>query len=83
MTDCVTAGLEEAGPIYMIGDNPKSDISGANALGDPWRSVLVRTGVFQGLNDAEHPAHLAVDSVADAVAAALHEARRRRWHAQR
>ena len=29
---------------YMIGDNPKSDIAGANAKG--WTSILVRTGVF-------------------------------------
>jgi len=30
--------------IYMIGDNPKSDIAGANAKG--WTSILVRSGVF-------------------------------------
>jgi len=29
---------------YMIGDNPESDIAGANAAG--WSSVLVRTGVY-------------------------------------
>ena len=29
---------------YMIGDNPRSDIAGANAKG--WVSILVRTGVF-------------------------------------
>ena len=77
------AGLAEDGPVYMVGDNPKSDIAGANALGGPWRSVLVRSGVFQGVNDSEFPAHVVVDTVADAVAAATHEARRRRWHAQR
>ncbi|PVH16657.1 TIGR01456 family HAD hydrolase [Candidozyma duobushaemuli] len=31
--------------IYMVGDNPESDIAGANACG--WRSVLLRTGVFK------------------------------------
>jgi len=29
---------------YMIGDNPESDIAGANAAG--WSSILVRTGVY-------------------------------------
>jgi len=31
---------------YMIGDNPKSDIAGANAKG--WTSILVKTGIFNG-----------------------------------
>ena len=31
----------------MIGDNPETDIRGANDAGDHWTSVLVRTGVFQ------------------------------------
>ena len=30
---------------YMIGDNPLSDIAGANAKG--WVSILVRSGVFR------------------------------------
>jgi len=30
---------------YMIGDNPESDIAGANAAG--WSSILVRTGVYR------------------------------------
>ncbi|EJD35630.1 HAD hydrolase [Auricularia subglabra TFB-10046 SS5] len=39
--------------IYMVGDNPESDIAGANAAG--WHSALVRTGVY----DPAHgkPAH--------------------------
>ena len=37
-------------------DNPASDVRGANAAGGPWRSVLVRTGVFHGVgNDAGAP----------------------------
>jgi len=37
-------------------DNPASDVRGANAAGGPWRSVLVRTGVFHGAgNDAGAP----------------------------
>ncbi|ODQ67755.1 HAD-superfamily hydrolase [Nadsonia fulvescens var. elongata DSM 6958] len=31
--------------VYMVGDNPASDIMGANNYG--WDSMLVRTGVFQ------------------------------------
>lgn len=31
--------------IYMVGDNPESDIAGANACG--WNSILLRTGVFK------------------------------------
>ncbi|KAM5543342.1 hypothetical protein V8D89_003216 [Ganoderma adspersum] len=31
--------------VYMVGDNPESDIAGANAAG--WPSVLVKTGVYE------------------------------------
>ncbi len=51
--------------VYMIGDNPASDIEGAASRGDPWTSILVRSGVFE--DDQEHPA----DHVVDDVAAAL------------
>jgi len=30
----------------MVGDNPDSDIDGANRRGDNWVSILVRTGIF-------------------------------------
>ncbi|GAO46283.1 hypothetical protein G7K_0516-t1 [Saitoella complicata NRRL Y-17804] len=41
--------------VYMIGDNPQSDICGANGYG--WNSCLVKTGVHQGDdNDKENPA---------------------------
>lgn len=53
--------------IYMIGDNPRSDIQGANASGDHWFSILVRTGLFKGENDAEFPAKKVVDNVYDAI----------------
>lgn len=49
------------GNIYMIGDNPKSDIRGANSAG--WSSILVRTGVFKGENDEEDPAKYVVDNI--------------------
>ncbi|GAB1318523.1 HAD-type phosphatase [Madurella fahalii] len=45
--------------IYMIGDNPASDIIGGNMYG--WNTCLVRTGVFQGgENDDENPSNFGV-----------------------
>ncbi|KAK7191349.1 hypothetical protein DPSP01_003039 [Paraphaeosphaeria sporulosa] len=45
--------------IYMIGDNPASDIIGGNMYG--WNTCLVRTGVYQGEgNDKENPASFGV-----------------------
>jgi HAD superfamily hydrolase (TIGR01456 family) len=57
--------------IYMIGDNPQSDIIGGNMYG--WNTCLVRTGVYQGEgNDKENPASFGVfNNVLDAVQAAL------------
>ena len=71
--------------IYAVGDNPAADVRGANARGPPWVSVLVRTGVFEGreANSATDPAHVVVDDVAAAVAAAQHRTRLARWHAMR
>ncbi|GAA5876931.1 hypothetical protein JCM8547_006313 [Rhodosporidiobolus lusitaniae] len=42
------------GKVYMVGDNPASDIAGANNFG--WESILVQTGVFRGSKpeDAAH-----------------------------
>ncbi|KAK4130036.1 HAD-superfamily hydrolase [Trichocladium antarcticum] len=56
--------------VYMIGDNPASDIIGGNMYG--WNTCLVRTGVFQGGdNDEENPANFGVfTNVWDAVTAA-------------
>jgi HAD superfamily hydrolase (TIGR01456 family) len=34
--------------IICVGDNPLSDIKGANDMGKPFKAVLVRTGVWQG-----------------------------------
>lgn len=57
---------------YMIGDNPESDIRGANSAGDHWHSILVRTGVFQGEeNDLKWPAKHVANHVLDAVKYAL------------
>eukprot|EP00792_Barthelona_sp_PAP020_P003906 TRINITY_DN1748_c0_g1_i1.p1 TRINITY_DN1748_c0_g1~~TRINITY_DN1748_c0_g1_i1.p1 ORF type:complete len:344 (+),score=97.36 TRINITY_DN1748_c0_g1_i1:38-1033(+) len=51
--------------IWMVGDNPKSDIQGA--LKNGWRSILVRTGLFQGINDDQFPAEYVVEDVSEAV----------------
>ncbi|EEP80662.1 conserved hypothetical protein [Uncinocarpus reesii 1704] len=57
--------------IYMVGDNPQSDIVGGNMYG--WNTCLVRTGIFQGgENDEENPASFGVfANVLDAVQAAI------------
>jgi HAD superfamily hydrolase (TIGR01456 family) len=57
--------------IYMIGDNPASDIIGGNMYG--WNTCLVRTGVFQGGdNDEENPANFGVFvNVLEAVKTAM------------
>ena len=36
----------------MVGDNPKSDICGANSNG--WHSILVRSGPSLYFSDAKH-----------------------------
>ncbi|KAI9369183.1 HAD-like domain-containing protein [Aspergillus egyptiacus] len=57
--------------IYMVGDNPASDICGGNMHG--WNTCLVRTGVFQGGdNDVNNPANFGVfPNVLEAVKAAV------------
>jgi HAD superfamily hydrolase (TIGR01456 family) len=56
---------------YGVGDNPKSDIQGANAAGDHWHSILVKTGLYQTKgevdNDHEHPADHVCHSIVEAV----------------
>jgi HAD superfamily hydrolase (TIGR01456 family) len=52
------------GRIYMVGDNPLSDIAGANARGGSWNSILLRSGVYQG---GPHDADALFDDVYEAV----------------
>ncbi|KAJ6092750.1 hypothetical protein N7486_008039 [Penicillium sp. IBT 16267x] len=51
--------------VYMIGDNPESDIRGANSYrsdyGSKWQSILVRTGVYTGGEPAWTPTTIADD----------------------
>lgn len=57
--------------VYMIGDNPQSDIVGGNMYG--WNTCLVRTGVYQGEgNDKQNPASFGVfTNVLEAVTTAV------------
>eukprot|EP00047_Mylnosiga_fluctuans_P006606 m.247959 g.247959 ORF g.247959 m.247959 type:complete len:329 (+) comp15584_c0_seq1:25-1011(+) len=56
------------GRIFMVGDNPKSDIHGAIAAGEPWYPILVRTGCFQGGdNDPHYPARFVAKNALEAV----------------
>lgn len=64
--------------VYMIGDNPESDIRGANDFESPngtsWVSVLVRTGVWDAVRSGGKVAHkpaVIVDDVKAAVEWAL------------
>lgn len=64
--------------VYMIGDNPESDIRGANEFlpedGTKWESILVRTGVFQPTAAEPEPRYkptVVVDDVVDAIVWAL------------
>lgn len=51
--------------VYMIGDNPASDICGANTFRSihksEWHSILVRTGVYRGGEPAWKPNTIADD----------------------
>lgn len=56
--------------VYMVGDNPESDIRGANdyksPTGSKWDSILVRSGVYRGGKPAHEP-KVIVQDVWDAV----------------
>lgn len=54
---------------FGIGDNPLSDIKGANLAGEHWSSILVRTGIFQSshANDLHNPADHVCQDVNHAV----------------
>ena len=51
---------------YMIGDNPLTDIKGANNA--KWKSILVKTGMHQSdENDLDNPATFVVNHIKEAV----------------
>lgn len=61
--------------VYMVGDNPESDILGGNSYRSPfgtdWISVLVQTGVYVGGTKPAHPPRKTVGDVWDAVSWAV------------
>ncbi|KAI1176418.1 HAD-superfamily subfamily IIA hydrolase [Nemania sp. FL0916] len=69
--------------VYMIGDNPESDIRGANEYatktksksGTDWASILVRTGVWNKERDGDpkYEPRVIVDDVKSAVEWALEQ----------
>jgi HAD superfamily hydrolase (TIGR01456 family) len=72
-----TSGNRQGHPlrrVFMIGDNPESDIRGANSYrsehGSEWISILVRSGVYSGGEPTCSP-RIIVDDVYDAVQWAL------------
>ncbi|KAF2275015.1 HAD-superfamily hydrolase [Westerdykella ornata] len=74
------ANPDELGPlkrVYMVGDNPESDILGGNSFesghGTDWVSVLVETGVYtKGTEPAHRPSKI-VEDVGAAVEWAVAE----------
>ncbi|KAF2090103.1 putative HAD superfamily hydrolase [Saccharata proteae CBS 121410] len=66
-----TAALEPLKTVYMVGDNPESDIRGANDYKSPagtdWHSILVRTGVYQDGTEPSQKPRVIVDNVMEAV----------------
>jgi HAD superfamily hydrolase (TIGR01456 family) len=79
-------GREDGGlrTVYMVGDNPESDIRGANTYDSPagmvWVSVLVRTGVHQEGQDPAWRPGMEVGDVYDAVRWAVEESK---WEGER
>jgi len=66
--------------VYMVGDNPESDIRGANNYQSPhgstWRSVLVKTGVYrEGREPPSCEPTVVVEDVGEAVRWAVEDAR--------
>lgn len=63
--------------VFMIGDNPESDIRGANDFQSPldteWTSVLVKTGVYREGSVPAYQPKVIVDDVLEAVKWALKE----------
>lgn len=68
--------------VYMIGDNPESDIRGANNYvsphGSDWTSILVRTGVYQDGTEPKYKPDIIQDNVLKAVEWAVEDAKKQR-----
>lgn len=63
--------------VFMVGDNPESDIRGANEFQSPngteWCSVLVKTGVYRDGSRPKYEPKATMDNVLEAVKWALQQ----------
>lgn len=63
--------------VFMVGDNPESDIRGANEfdsqIGTAWTSILVKTGVYRPGTQPAYVPKVVVEDVLAAVKWALRE----------
>lgn len=73
-SDLLSALHEDSGQlkkVFMIGDNPESDIRGANEFQSPkgtqWDSILVKTGVWNDSAPPKYKPKMIVDDVQAAV----------------
>ena len=77
--------LEPLRTVYMVGDNPESDIRGANSYESAskidWQSILVRSGVYNGGEPTWKPRTI-VDNVRDAVQWGLDRSKWRLLHSK-
>lgn len=68
--------------VYMVGDNPESDIRGANDYKSPhgseWKSILLKTGVYQSGTEPSCQPTVIVDNVEAAVRWAVKDAQKQR-----
>lgn len=71
-------GRAEFEKVYMIGDNPDSDIKGGNNFKSPaglrWKTILVETGIYRGGRPSVEP-DVIRPNVLEAVRWALEDAR--------
>ena len=69
--------VERLERVFMVGDNPESDIRGANEYqsewGTEWTSVLVKTGVYREGTKPTYQPKAVVDNALEAVKWALKE----------
>jgi HAD superfamily hydrolase (TIGR01456 family) len=70
-TGRVKSAVTKLDRVFMVGDNPESDIRGANEYessdGTKWTSVLVKTGVFREGTQPAYKPDIIVENVVDAV----------------
>lgn len=64
----------ELGDVYMVGDNPLSDIIGAKNYG--WKTCLVKTGVYSDDYDLQVEPSCIVENVEEAVKQGVNESLR-------